>query len=135
MDASLFDWHSLSALGEGIGSHTGTKYHTAYVRKFQGMDSMVFKPMCFHPLTKACTCNAPRNPRSRRGNGPSNARDGELRALAEARALMGKCPCTARACSSANQLLYYCYSQPRLALRFNKIWTARFTQEWNDSRL
>mmetsp|Transcript_46906 Transcript_46906/g.100087 ORF Transcript_46906/g.100087 Transcript_46906/m.100087 type:complete len:91 (+) Transcript_46906:1238-1510(+) len=89
MDASIFDWHALSTFGEGIRFHMGTKFHTSHVRKFQGMSSMGFKAVCFHPLDKACTCNVPRNPRSRRMGGDTNARDGEKQALAEARALMG----------------------------------------------
>ena len=57
-DMTTYDWNSLSVYGDGIKFHLGTETHKAYLRLFSGIGSLNLKRGCFHPINRACTCNA-----------------------------------------------------------------------------
>ena len=119
VDSREYNWHTLSVNGYGIRFHNGSSNFVAYVRLFQGMEALKFKAKCFHPLTRACTCNEKSKQRHHRRRS-TNPRSEEAKLIAEMAALQGDHPNHARP-----------FHKPKLKLRHNKIWTIRFTQAWN----
>ena len=89
-DMSTYDWNSLSVYGDGIKFHLGTETHKAYLRLFSGIDSLHLKRGCFHPINRACTCNA--SPRQFfRPQSKDNTAEAMKKAIERARMLNKAC--------------------------------------------
>ena len=157
--ASEFDWHSLSEAAAknkngGIQYHIGTRLFRAHVRKFSFMTAFKLKPVCFHPLSMKCLCaNAGRS-------APPLAKTDIATAVRSAREAANALNTTTTEgasythmagdmytsrdswdntliipsnCSYSSVPHYYTRTRVRLRLSFNKVWTFKYTSEWNSS--
>ena len=130
-DMSAFDWHELSVYGKGIQFHLDAKMHRAHLRFFSGMEDLSLKKGCFHPHNRNCTCNS--SPRASFRPKADASQEAMKAMLARSRSINNKCEYLLTsslhhtACREGGAFR----RRPRRKIIFNKVWTVRYTQDWD----